>query len=46
MKNPKEKQTIVGKILEVRTTGDGDYDWTPNCWEAKGILMSSSVAYA
>ena len=37
--NRDEKKTIVGKILEVRTTADGDYDWSPNCWEAKGVLI-------
>ena len=39
MNNSEETKPIVGKILEVRTTGDGDYDWTPNCWEAKCVLF-------
>ena len=37
--NNTDKQTIIGKILEIRTTGDGDYDYDCNCWECKSVLI-------
>ena len=44
MKTTEKKKTIVGKILEVRTSGDGDYDWSPNCWESDYVLIITDKA--